>query len=407
MERERDGGREEAKHISMELTADGARVTNLKLDGKRLILTIEAQLSDSHLTATDAERPAPAPAPSSPTGETVFSLPGEPAPASLFIPAAPPPPAVMPAGANDPLWSRPGERGWKVASDGVEPIAFEPMPPSAAPEPPALPAAPFPTAEPPPARELSGALESIFPSESAPIAGEGGPTLFGSAEPAVAEQVPVDDSPRVIRLTGDDLSFSAPPPAPQPINLWGDLPPAPAPSAESRETPAMGAEPQQPFAQPIAMSEESSAFGGERHGEPQPAISFGQDLPLPGFAPAAAPGIQPPPAASAAQPPPLPQGGFNPVAGGVAAPFPGLAPASPAAGAAPGLAAPPPPAAAPAPGLAPPPAAPETPESGSTTVLIRYTCPKCKTQGMQAVDKVGTVVNCSNCGKAMRLVMKK
>jgi hypothetical protein len=26
---------------------------------------------------------------------------------------------------------------------------------------------------------------------------------------------------------------------------------------------------------------------------------------------------------------------------------------------------------------------------------------------MQAVDKVGTVVNCSNCGKAMRLVMKK
>ncbi len=46
-------------------------------------------------------------------------------------------------------------------------------------------------------------------------------------------------------------------------------------------------------------------------------------------------------------------------------------------------------------------------EGGGTTVLIRYTCPKCKTQGMQAVDKVGTVVNCSNCGKAMRLVMKK
>ncbi|MCD8138684.1 MAG: hypothetical protein LUE17_02705, partial [Planctomycetaceae bacterium] len=50
---------------------------------------------------------------------------------------------------------------------------------------------------------------------------------------------------------------------------------------------------------------------------------------------------------------------------------------------------------------------PSKPEAGSTTVLIRYTCPKCKTQGMQAVDKVGTVVNCSNCGKAMRLVMKK
>ncbi len=53
------------------------------------------------------------------------------------------------------------------------------------------------------------------------------------------------------------------------------------------------------------------------------------------------------------------------------------------------------------------PALPPTPPVGGTTVLIRYTCPKCKTQGMQAVDKVGTVVNCSNCGKAMRLVMKK
>lgn len=53
------------------------------------------------------------------------------------------------------------------------------------------------------------------------------------------------------------------------------------------------------------------------------------------------------------------------------------------------------------------PSANETKDGGGTTVLIRYTCPKCKTQGMQAVDKVGTVVNCSNCGKAMRLVMKK
>lgn len=44
---------------------------------------------------------------------------------------------------------------------------------------------------------------------------------------------------------------------------------------------------------------------------------------------------------------------------------------------------------------------------GKTTVLVRYTCPKCKTQGMQSVDKVGMVVTCSNCGKAMRLVMKK
>ncbi|MCC8110006.1 MAG: hypothetical protein LIQ30_13385, partial [Planctomycetes bacterium] len=45
--------REQAKHICMELTADGARVTNLSLSGNRLVLTIEAQLSDSQLKASD------------------------------------------------------------------------------------------------------------------------------------------------------------------------------------------------------------------------------------------------------------------------------------------------------------------------------------------------------------------
>ena len=44
--------------------------------------------------------------------------------------------------------------------------------------------------------------------------------------------------------------------------------------------------------------------------------------------------------------------------------------------------------------------------TGQTTVLIRYTCPRCRQQGLQAVDKVGAVVTCSQCGKAMRLVMK-
>jgi DNA-directed RNA polymerase subunit RPC12/RpoP len=117
---------------------------------------------------------------------------------------------------------------------------------------------------------------------------------------------------------------------------------------------------QAPVDEPLAIAEESSAIGGERHGEPQPAISFGLD------------------SFSGVVPPPLPT------------PPPECKPA-------------------PAPIVTPPAPAPEAPkaEAGGTTVLIRYTCPKCKTQGMQAVDKVGTVVNCSNCGKAMRLVMKK
>ena len=121
---------------------------------------------------------------------------------------------------------------------------------------------------------------------------------------------------------------------------------------------------------PSILTEESSAVGGERHGEPQPAISFGMDDDAP--------------KAQAVQPAAVP------------APEPVAAPMAPE---------PPPPARAPE----RPPEERKTasPEAGGTTVLIRYTCPKCKTQGMQAVDKVGTVVNCSNCGKAMRLVMKK
>ncbi len=113
-----------------------------------------------------------------------------------------------------------------------------------------------------------------------------------------------------------------------------------------------------------AASEDSDGVPHERYGEPQPAMSFGTEAA---------------PARPAAPPAP---------------------PAPPAARA---------PESAPAPTqkAAVPPEDKKLPEGGGTTVLIRYTCPKCKTQGMQAVDKVGTVVNCSNCGKAMRLVMKK
>ncbi len=119
---------------------------------------------------------------------------------------------------------------------------------------------------------------------------------------------------------------------------------------------------------PSAMAEESIAVGGDRHGEPQPAMSFGT---VPELAPV------PPPAPARSQAP---------------SSAPGLKPR---------------PAETPAPSQPAPSGDRKTSDAGGTTVLIRYTCPKCKTQGMPAVDKVGTVVNCSNCGKAMRLVMKK
>ncbi len=434
MEREHNG-REEAKHISMELTADGARVTNLKLDGKRLILTIEAQLSDSHLTATDAERPAPASAPSSPTGGAAFALPPDapdaPAPSSPFGPPAMPA-AEKPEAANsadEPLRSRPAEQAPVISLDAVEPspLSFEPMPPRTASLPPLSPppSVPgIPQADALPVRDLSGALDTIFPVDAEQFPDPDAPPLFSQAA-AVRTEPPAPDAPQVIRLAPESLSFSAPPapfpappeaPAPgaqQPINPWGELPSAvpaspwgetPAPAKESRDYPGMTPDAAQPFSQPLAMAEESSTFGGARHGEPQPTISFGQDLPLPDFAPV--PGVPSAPVAAPAQPPPvspLPPPLPQSVPGAVSQdPF-GFAPQS-----AP-LPPPPPPMPVPPPAPAPAPAAGGNgaPEGGGTTVLIRYTCPKCKTQGMQAVDKVGTVVNCSNCGKAMRLVMKK
>ncbi len=137
-----------------------------------------------------------------------------------------------------------------------------------------------------------------------------------------------------------------------------------------------------------AASEDSNGLSEDRYGEPQPAMSFGVE------APATKP-LAPPLAEPAAPPPPPPP------------PPPPLPPPPPARAPEPPPPAPAPKAPEPRPAAPPPAEEKKAPEAGGTTVLIRYTCPKCKTQGMQAVDKVGTVVNCSNCGKAMRLVMKK
>jgi len=38
--------------------------------------------------------------------------------------------------------------------------------------------------------------------------------------------------------------------------------------------------------------------------------------------------------------------------------------------------------------------------------MIRFTCPRCSTVGVQSSDRVGAVVTCQTCGKAMRLTLK-
>lgn len=42
-----------------------------------------------------------------------------------------------------------------------------------------------------------------------------------------------------------------------------------------------------------------------------------------------------------------------------------------------------------------------------TPPRIKYVCPKCHTPGQQDADRLGSVVTCANCGRAMRLTMKK
>lgn len=52
------------------------------------------------------------------------------------------------------------------------------------------------------------------------------------------------------------------------------------------------------------------------------------------------------------------------------------------------------------------PAAPPKPKN-ETSGLVKYVCPRCKTPGMAVVDKVGQIVTCDECGKALRLTLKK
>ena len=145
-----------------------------------------------------------------------------------------------------------------------------------------------------------------------------------------------------------------------------------APTTEpSAEPPAM--EPPPPEAAPPPFDSDAPPMIDElkalpdadreaqRHSEPKPAVELGDELG----------------AGAAESPSPSP---FD------ASPSEGLSPA----------------------GMSPDAATEESkPEPVSTTIHIRYTCPKCGQQGTQEAGKMGTVATCSNCGKAMRLVMRK
>lgn len=50
---------------------------------------------------------------------------------------------------------------------------------------------------------------------------------------------------------------------------------------------------------------------------------------------------------------------------------------------------------------------PDIPTPSQSPLLVKFVCPKCKTPGAQETTKIGAVVTCSNCGKAMRLTLKK
>lgn len=47
------------------------------------------------------------------------------------------------------------------------------------------------------------------------------------------------------------------------------------------------------------------------------------------------------------------------------------------------------------------------PEAAKPSGFIRYTCNRCGTPGQQNADKIGTIVTCSSCGKAMRLTLRQ
>ena len=349
MNGEQNSAKNPGRHISMELTADSARVTSLSLSGSKLVVTIEAELADSQVhAAEDAGGRPPVDSGAVLSEQARYSRSAQPAPGEtqqihgLDVVASP------------------------IDETETDTLNVDSLPPLPSPE---------------PVQELTDTWDTPVPGAQPVRSGfvqnpwSAAPAFAPAPtpEPAPAPSAPERDEQDHLETRGDDAVYesetacqhSEPAAQPPVASVTTPAPIQPEPVRPEMSVPAAMSD---LVGEPLAITESSSAIGGERHGEPQPTLSFGLD------------------SFGKIVPPPLPVS--RPEVGYVSEP------------------AVPDPAPAPAPTPLPEPDVSRG-ETGGTTVLIRYTCPKCKTQGMQAVDKVGTVVNCSNCGKAMRLVMKK
>lgn len=428
MNRDGKSGKEYSKHISMELTADSARVTNLSLEGSRLVLTIEAELADSQLRSTNADLP--------PGQKTTTTTPDN-------AQSTPPPHS-----ANAPhLGLAQPDTDTNAFNLGSENLP----PPSAAFMPGQMDESPLGTLSPAASQSMPVNPDDMLESEPAV-----GPTLFNGTDaqetihrqetpPALPEPDILTETP-IVRPRKDEpaipasgLGLASPSPV-QTLTSTGPVVPPPLPVQESAQekqidtptpwqapeltsedsakdvthfattdgtTPSDDAKPEPEMTEPsileslsneeLTLSEESSVIGGVRHGEPQPSISFGQDTSDLSVHKDKDEDKTKPAATAHSSEPTEPEAQKPREQTEKPQDKPSVAPQ------------PKPDEAKPAEEKEKENTQPEKPSApgGGTTVLIRYTCPKCKTQGMQAVDKVGTVVNCSNCGKAMRLVMKK
>lgn len=483
------GAKEDHQHISIELMADGAKVTALTLNGSKLMVTIEAELANSMVRSgasddkagtivvkddstiltpprasdestkwdIDAIRPSSARPDAAKTTAAVEEKksPAEsgrhaapaPEPIKLAAPAA----AAAPAKGEDTFSSgrfRAEHKGGTDITFGADDGASSGLKDADLPRLKDMDAEPIApalqdeeTSYVDAIEKMSeGALETIEEPESLPF---DSPAVDIEPNPPEAEVVDAGEPepPAIIPLSATfshretakpaeppsfgltdtiaPIPFAAPPSAPKPVveekapsaaeeksgrpksipfASFGGEPAAPPPpppekpAAKAGEPamakpgvipfgpvePGASAEPEQealPLEESSPLSpefdsepgkaaqEESSAVGGDRHGEPQPSLGFSFNSFSDEFATFKA---ATPPARE--QPAPELESGKDEEKDTESA---------------------------------------RKREPGATTVLIRYTCPKCKTQGMQAVDKVGTVVTCSNCGKAMRLIMKK
>ncbi|MCD8138391.1 MAG: hypothetical protein LUE17_01190, partial [Planctomycetaceae bacterium] len=297
MNREQNCGKEPGRHISMELTAESARVTRLSLNGNRLVVTIEAELSDSKVTAAEEEAAAAAAARSA-TQHRPY-----PRKDTELVRRAPTSPAAAPEGANA---APDAATGAVMGSENLPPVpaAYSPgagtSPDGAITQQDAL-------VTPPPIREGSAPDESTQPSlhDTQPILGFGAAVETHETEtdvnPELIPLAPPLEPVRELTDTWDEPGQPVVHEALSPVSgtydeqdhkethpdenvheteearPWTEIT-LPAPQPVPGGAPVIGLAPSPSMDDDgLAITEESSAIGGDRHGEPQPTISFGTD----------------------------------------------------------------------------------------------------------------------------------